>query len=95
MKRYEGQAFEIIGVNYNDTEDVFRQGVRQHGVTWTNAFHGAGANPIAVMWGVRSFPTMHIIDADGNIAAMSVRGDQIEQTVDRLLASKQQGDQGK
>lgn len=94
MERYEDKPFAIVGVNCHDDEETFRNGVREYGVTWTNAFQRDGA-PIAEMWGVNAFPTMHIIDADGRIAAMRVRGKQIERTVDALLEKLEKAGDGK
>lgn len=94
MKRYEDKPFAIVGVNCHDDEETFRKGVKEHGVTWTNAFQRDGA-PIAELWGVNSFPTMHIIGADGRIEAMRVRGPQIERTIDALLADLEKAGGGK
>ena len=86
MERYENRPFAIVGVNCYDSEEDYRKGVEEHGVTWTNAFQGEEA-PIAELWGVRGFPTMHVIGPDGRIAALDVRGErQISAVVDRLLA---------
>lgn len=85
MERYENEPFAIVGVNCRDTEEEYREGVREYGVTWTNAFDGMEME-IADLWGVRSFPTMHVIDAEGRIHAMNVRGeDRIARIVDDLL----------
>jgi len=85
VKRYQDKPFVLIGVNCHDSEEDYRKGVTEHGVTWLNAFAGEGPNPIAELWGVNSFPTMHIIGADGKIAALGVHGTEIEKIIDGLL----------
>jgi thioredoxin family protein len=87
VERYQDKPFVLIGVNCHDSEEDYRKGVEEHEVTWLNAFAGEGPNPIAELWGVNSFPTMHIIDADGKIAALDVRGDVIEKIIDDLLSN--------
>ena len=58
----------------------------KEGVTWRNILEGQGGGAIVRNWGVRSFPTIYVLDATGKIRFSGVRGEQMDSAVDLLLA---------
>jgi hypothetical protein len=56
------------------------------GVTWRSAWDGSTSGPIATAWNVHGWPTIYVIDAKGVIRFKNVRGEQMDEAVDKLLA---------
>jgi len=82
VERYEGRPFSVIGVNAYDSEDDYRDGVKNFKVTWISAFQGV--NPvISELFRVEGYPTYLLIDHEGKIVQREHHhdGDSIEQLV--------------
>ncbi len=76
-----------MGINSNDTEQVFREDSEKLGVTWPCAFSAQPrGNPIADLYRVRAYPTIYVLDAEGRIRFKGPRGSQLDQAVAELLA---------
>ena len=86
VERYEDQPFAIVGVNCHDSEEDYRKGVKEYEVTWKSAFEGKDGGPIAALWGVQGFPTMHVIDAEGVIRGLGLRGPSVDKLIEELVA---------
>ena len=55
-------------------------------ITWPCFFDGGGTGgPIATKWGVRGWPTIFVLDAEGVIRFKNVRGEEMDRAVDGLL----------
>jgi hypothetical protein len=61
--------FALIGINTNDPENVFRTGVKEHGVTWLSAYQRQPMAPISDLYKVTGYPTYILIDGEGKIVA--------------------------
>lgn len=85
VERLEDEPFELIGLNAFDDRSDFEQGVEEFGVNWLVAYQGMEA-AISELYQVRGYPTMYVLDADGRIAATSLRGKALGAKVDALLA---------
>lgn len=85
VKRLEGKPFALIGVNTDDNREEVKSRSKTDQVTWRSFFDGR-SNQICGAWGINSFPTIYVIDPQGKIRYMNVRGKQMDDAVDKLLA---------
>ncbi len=86
MKRLENEPFALIGVNTDRDRGMVKSRSQENGVTWRSFYDGSTSGPICRAWGVRSFPTIYVIDHEGTIRFTGVRGKQMDEAVDKLLA---------
>jgi hypothetical protein len=78
VKRLEDQPFVLLGVN-SDNEERYREKRPAMGVTWPSFFDGGSTGgPIANRWGVSSWPTIYILDAEGKIRYKGARGEDMD-----------------
>lgn len=64
-EKYRGHI-EFVSIDCRDTEEKWRKGVAEHGLTWTNLYNGDGQD-ITVDYGLQAYPTKFILDPDGKI----------------------------
>lgn len=90
-KRLHDQGFEVVGISLDDNEEELRKFVKEREVPWTQVIfpekEGRGwDNPLARKFNVSGIPATFVIDRDGKLAAMDVRGEKnLEAIVTRLL----------
>jgi hypothetical protein len=85
VKLHAEEPFAIVGINTDDDPDAYRKSAAELGVTWTNAWQG-GFGAISQAWGVRGYPTIFVLDAQGVIRFRDVRGAALDAAVKALLA---------
>ena len=85
VERHANEPFAIVGVNTDDDAQEYRQRAAEHGVTWKSAWQGSTRGPIPAGWGISSYPTIYVLDADHVIRHINPRGEKLEQVVDELL----------
>lgn len=83
---YHNQGFEIFGVSLDKTKQAWQQAVVQDKLTWTHVsdlqyWQSAGAKT----YKVQSIPQTFLIDKQGIIVAVGLRGTALEQKVKELL----------
>ena len=86
VKRLEKEPFVLVGMNSDESPEVFKAAAERESITWPCFFDGGGTDgPIATKWGVRGWPTIYVLDHKGVIRAKGVRGEQMDQAVEKLL----------
>lgn len=91
MERLNDKPFTILGVN-SDPVDRYRKAVEQENITWPSFFDGGSTDgPISTMWGVYAWPTIYVIDHEGIIQYINVRGEELDRAVDSLLSKLKDG----
>lgn len=93
---YAGRGLRIVGVSLDATgedEDPAQARARVAGfmrdnqMDWPTQFDGSRwANPIGRRFGVTSIPASLLLDRQGRVAAINLRGDDIAVQVEKLLA---------
>ncbi len=86
---YQGESFQMIGVNLDRKIDAGLKYVQAKDVTFPSVFDDGGS--ISKLYGVRSIPSMVIIGPDGKVAFSEVgfnpqRVPDIKKVIDDLLA---------
>jgi thiol-disulfide isomerase/thioredoxin len=92
VRSREGKPFVMLGINCDRTEAAARAVLARESPNWPNVYDGPSAQgSVADRYRVQLLPTLYVLDGDGIIRYKDVRGEALEQAVDRLLAGKSAG----
>ena len=87
VQRLQGQPFTLLGINSDQDRSVLQKTIRDEKITWPNISDGRDCS-IARAWNVHRWPTIYVIDADGMVRYRDLHGEELEQAVTTLLATK-------
>ncbi len=88
--RFQSRGFEILGMDHEKratVEDV-RRFLRDNAITWTVARPDSVDTLITERFGVRSYPTIVLLDPEGRVMPVreaALRGQALAATLDRIL----------
>ncbi|MBT4693871.1 MAG: TlpA family protein disulfide reductase [Planctomycetaceae bacterium] len=92
MKRLEGQPFALLGINSDRDREALKKVMKKQGITWRSFWNGGSTQgPISSAWNVRGWPTIYVLDHKGVIRYKNVRGERMDEAVDKLLAEMKKG----
>jgi len=86
VERLKDAPFALVGVNTDDDKDEYRQKLADYGVTWRSAWEGSTRGPLPTRWGIDSYPTVFVLDAQHVLRFVNTRGEGLGRAVDTLLA---------
>nr|MBA3641771.1 TlpA family protein disulfide reductase [Acidobacteriota bacterium] len=91
---YRGQGFEIVSISLDQDEQTLRDFVKQRGLNWTHVYNDSlpAGQDLATKYSVTSIPQMILIGRDGKIAGVQLRGEALEDAVNKALASPAQAE---
>ena len=94
VKRMQDKPFALIGINSDRDRKSLKEVLEKENITWRSWFDGGSTNgPIASQWNVSGWPTIYVLDHNGVIRYKNVRGEKMEEAVDKLL--KEQSEEAK
>jgi len=82
VEKMKDKPFALLGIT-SDKPELYQEIVKKHKITW-NSFIDDGA--IRRAWGVRSWPTIYVLDAEGKVRFANTRGEKMDKAVEELLA---------
>lgn len=93
VKRLANKPFALIGVNSDKDREKLKTVLKEKNITWRSFWNGGSrSGPISTAWGVRGWPTIYVIDANGVIRYKNTRGPAMDKAVDALLAEASKAD---
>ncbi len=84
-KEYKSQGFEVFAVNYDRTEAAWKKSTERFEVPWPQVWDYATATAHAD-YNVQVIPTNFLVDQDGKILAMNIKGAKLSRKLDQLLS---------
>ncbi len=88
-KEFHDKGLNIIGVSLDKDATKWKEAIAKDGLTWAQVSNlKFWDEPIAKLYGVQSIPATFILDAEGNIVAKDLRGDELKAKIKELLAVK-------
>jgi thiol-disulfide isomerase/thioredoxin len=88
-EKYHDQGFEIVGISLDEDEQKLKDFLAKHEMPWPQFFDGKGwQNEIGQLYGVQSIPKTLLIDREGKIRRVGLRGPALGAAVQKLLAKK-------
>jgi peroxiredoxin len=86
VDHFRGRPFAVLSVNTDDDVATLRKSISTGEITWRCWWDGR-VGPISARWGILSFPSLFLIDADGVIRARpGHQSTTLENDVEALLA---------
>jgi peroxiredoxin len=86
--QYKTKNFTVLGVSLDrpNGKDAWLQAIKDDGLAWNHVSDlQFWNNKVAALYGVRSIPGNFLIDPTGKIVARDLRGEELEQTLAKLL----------
>jgi len=83
--KLKDKPFAIVSVNTDATLETLRKAIASGEITWRCWWDGGQTGPITTRWGVRSFPSIFVLDRAGVIRSKDLRGEELEKAVAALL----------
>ena len=84
---YRDQGLEVVGVSLDRDEQALRNFVKEGMLSYVQVFDKEKSDTIAKSYGVWGIPSVFLVDKNGVINAMKLRGDRTEAAVKALLAN--------
>ena len=88
VERLKDQPFVLVGVNTDEDKDEYRRKLAEYGVTWRSAWQGSTRGPLPSRWGIDSYPTVFVLDAQHVLRYVDARGENLGRVVDQLLSER-------
>ena len=77
-EKYHAKGFEIVGLSFDNKEDAWKKGIADLGMPWPNLSDLQGWKSVAATtYGIRAIPSSLLVDPQGKIVALDLRGDQL------------------
>lgn len=85
-EQFQDKGFEIYGVSIDNDTTKWKEAMAQDQMTWIGV-HATGAfdSQAAMIYGVKYIPFNYLIDREGKVIAMHLRGEKLIETLDNLL----------
>ena len=84
--KYAGKGFEIFGVSLDYQKSAWTETIESNGMGWVHVSDlEYWKNAAAVKYGVRSIPANFLVDSDGTIVAVNLRGESLKEKLAELL----------
>ena len=92
-KKYGGDQFVIVGVNLDSNRAAFEAYMKQEELSWPQYYDGLGwGNKIARLYGVSGIPHTILIDREGIIRGVGLRGGGLSSKIGELLKKAEKTD---
>ena len=81
-EQYHKDGFDVIGVSLDESEAELREFIQEHDIPWLQIFDGKGwESELARYFGINSVPSQWLIDRDGKILSVEIRGERLGQLI--------------
>ena len=85
VEKFKDKPFALISVSADAKVDTLKDFLKEEKMPWTHWWNGQTGG-IVEEWNIQHFPTIYVIDAKGVIRYKEIRGKELEEAVDKLIA---------
>jgi thiol-disulfide isomerase/thioredoxin len=84
--KYHDRGFDVVGISLDRFRGRLEEFLKTNEVPWKTLFHdGDGDNPIALYYDVSRIPTVFLVDKQGKVVSLDVRGEALGRHLEKLL----------
>ncbi len=84
-RAFHDSGFEIIGVSLDENKTAVIDFVKVRGIQWPQIHNGSSSADLVDAFGVITIPAVYLIDPEGSIVRLDLRGKALDETLSRLL----------
>jgi peroxiredoxin len=84
-RTYHGAGLEIIGISLDESKDAVVDFVKARAIPWPQVHNAGGASDLVQAFAVRAIPATYLIDPNGTIVRLDLRGKPLEETLARMI----------
>jgi len=87
-EKYHDQGFDVVGVSLDDDHDALAKFLEREKLPWitlNEAKDVEGNSPMADYYGIVGIPAVFLVDKEGKVVSLNVRGEQLGQLLAKLL----------
>jgi thiol-disulfide isomerase/thioredoxin len=86
-RKYHGAGFEILSISLDETRTAVTDFVKVRKLPWPQLHNGTAGADLVDAFGVSSIPAAYLIDPDGKIIRLDLRGTALETTLAQLIST--------
>lgn len=87
--KYKDKNFTVYGVSLDHNKDKWEAAIKEDGLTWTHVSDLKGwSSEAAVTYSIQSIPSNVLIGPDGKIIARNLRGAQLQEMLENIMATQ-------
>ena len=84
--KYKGKNFTVFGVSLDNDKNKWLQAIKADNLTWPQVSDLKGwGNEVAVRFGIQSIPQNILLDPNGKIVAVNLRGIMLDYKLSKIL----------
>lgn len=84
--KYKDKGFEIFGISLDKDLGKWESAIKNDKISWLQVNDPGDWNAkTAVKWGIYAIPTSYLIDKQGQLVEMDLRGKSLEKAIKKLL----------
>jgi peroxiredoxin len=84
-RAYHDAGFEIVGISLDESKEAVVDFVKARKVPWPQVTNAGGASDFVQAFGVGSIPATYLIDPEGTIIRLDLRGKALDDALARLI----------
>ena len=85
-KRFHDKGFEVLGISLDNKRELWTDAIAKHQLDWLHVSSLEGWKcPVAKLYSVTGIPATFLLDPEGKIIAIKLRGEELMETVEKLL----------
>ncbi|MBS0029151.1 TlpA family protein disulfide reductase [Chitinophaga sp. 2R12] len=85
-EKYHSKGLEILGVSLDDKKDAWLKAIKDDGLEWAHVSDLKGwKNEVAKEYNIRAVPSNFLIDKEGKIVAVDLRGEELTQKLAEIF----------
>jgi peroxiredoxin len=84
-RTYHDSGFEILSVSLDETKTAVTDFVKARKIPWPQIHNGSASADLVGYFGVITIPAIYLIDPEGTVIRLDLRGKALDDTLSRLL----------
>ncbi|MGL4582639.1 MAG: peroxiredoxin family protein, partial [Flavobacterium sp.] len=84
---FNAKGFDIIGYSIDKDEAAWKKAIEMDKLTWTQVSNlKFWEDPIIPAYGIEGIPANYLVDGNGTIIDMNLRGEDLSKKIEEVLA---------
>lgn len=85
-QEFKSKGFDVLGVSLDTKREAWVKAYTDDGMAWTQVSDLQGwKSPVVKQYGIQGVPYLMVVDGEGTLLAVNVRGEELRELVSRNL----------